>query len=289
MKAIIQTGYNKTQIKEMPSIPLSPISIKVKTNFVPLLRYDLLKINGQVPTKLPSILGYGATGTVVAIGNLRSSSLLNKRVLILNPWGTFQEKITSNIPPLTIPILDNVSNEEATGLIGGADLALSLFKIVKNTFKQIIIYGADSVTGLVLMQLLTRFTKVPFIPKARTLSANYLKQKINEYNIKPDIEATAQKNNLIIDLVGSDINDKLYQHIQNNDEVISVAQNDLLGVKFISKPALPKDYSFLMNEISNNRLFIPINQIFNYKNFNEAIEYQTTSPSRGRNLISFKD
>ncbi|WP_255409622.1 hypothetical protein [Lactobacillus sp. ESL0246] len=44
-----------------------------------------------------------------------------------------------------------------------------------------------------------------------------------------------------------------------------------------------------MNEISNNRLFIPINQIFNYKNFNEAIEYQTTSPSRGRNLISFKD
>ncbi|CAM3144872.1 hypothetical protein SAMN04487792_0455 [Lactobacillus bombicola] len=139
------------------------------------------------------------------------------------------------------------------------------------------------------MQLLTRFTKVPFIPKARTLSANYLKQKINEYNIKPDIEATAQKNNLIIDLVGSAINDKLYQHIQNNDEVISVAQNDLFGVKFISKPALPKDYSFLMNEISNNRLFIPINQIFNYKNFNEAIEYQTTSPSRGRNLIFFKD
>src|SRR5699024_6000023 len=116
-------------------------------------------------------------GAVTRGGSLRSNSLLHQKVLVLNPWGTFQEKIISNIPPLVIPIPDNVALKEATALVGGADLALTLFKIIKQKDKQVLIYGADSVTGLVLIQLLTRHTDINFIPHVRAISKTYLNER----------------------------------------------------------------------------------------------------------------
>ena len=65
MKAIIQTGYNQANLQDIPTSLFSPISVKIKTKLVPLLRYDLLKLSGEVPTQIPSILGYGALGTVI--------------------------------------------------------------------------------------------------------------------------------------------------------------------------------------------------------------------------------
>lgn len=288
MKAIIQTGYNQANLQDIPTSPFSPISVKIKTKLVPLLRYDLLKLSGEVSTQIPSILGYGAIGTVIDVGTLRSTNLINQRVICLNPWGTFQEEIISNIPPLVIPIIEEISDEEAVGLIGGADLALTLFKIVKNINKPIIIYGADSVTGLVLMQLLTQHTNSMFVPKVRHLSQNYLDQKIEEYHIRV-VSDLDQQDHLVIDLVGNVIQNELTKHLQNHEEIISVAQENIPGIKFISRPSFPKDYQFLMNEIVNKRLFIPINHTFHYTQFQEALTYQKTNPSRGRNLISFKN
>ena len=40
---------------------------------------------------------------------------------------------------------------------------------------------------------------------------------------------------------------------------------------------------------SAKRLFIPINHTFHYTQFQEALTYQKTNPSRGRNLISFEN
>lgn len=273
MKAIIQTALNQIQLTDLQEPRFSPISIQIKTKYVPLLRYDLLKLDGSIPTKMPAIIGYGATGIVTKVGTLRSNSLLNQRVLVLHPRGTFQEKIVSDIPPLAIPIIDGVSFTEATALIGGADLALTLFKLIKQKEKQVIIYGADSVTGLVLMQLLTQYGNLSFTPKVRSISLDYLNEKIKEYNIKPTFK-THSSNNLVIDLVGSAINQQLFRHISQGDEVISVAQKDTSDMHFISKPAFPKDYQFLMKEIKAKRLFIPLNQIFSYQDFKNAINFQ---------------
>ena len=262
MKAIIQTGYNQANLQDIPTSLFSPISVKIKTKLVPLLRYDLLKLSGEVPTQIPSILGYGALGTVIDVGTLRSTNLINQRVICLNPWGTFQEEIISNIPPLVIPIIEKISDEEAV--------------------------GADSVTGLVLMQLLTQHTNSMFVPKVRSRSQNYLDQKIEEYHIRA-VSNLSQQDHLVIDLVGNAIQNELTKHLQNREEIISVAQKDIPGIKFISRPSFPKDYQFLMNEIANKRLFIPINHTFHYTQFQEALTYQKTNPSRGRNLISFEN
>jgi NADPH:quinone reductase-like Zn-dependent oxidoreductase len=69
------------------------------------------------------------------------------------------------LPPLVIPIPKGVKDEEAVALIGGGDVALTFLKLLrKSSPKQIIIYGANSVTGLILMQLLTNLTKLSIVP-----------------------------------------------------------------------------------------------------------------------------
>ena len=288
MKAIIQSTLNQAKSTDIQMPTFSPISLEIETKYAPLLRYDLLKLNGTITTTSPQIMRYGGTGAVTRVVSLRSNSLLHQKVLVLNPWGTFQEKIISNIPPLVIPIPDNVALKEATALVGGADLALTLFKIIKQKDKQVLIYGADSVTGLVLMQLLTRHTDINFIPHVRAISKTYLNERMDEYNIKiaPNIRTNSR---LIIDLAGPAINEKLFKHFAHGDEIITVAQKNTPGMQFISRPALPKDYQFLMNEIQEKRLFIPINRTFSYQDFQSAIIFQQNNPSRGRNLISFVD
>ena len=78
---------------------------------------------------------------------------------------------------------------------------MTLFKIIKQKDKQVLIYGADSVTGLVLMQLLTRHTDINFIPHVRAISKTYLNERLDEYNIEiaPNIRTNSR---LIIDLAG---------------------------------------------------------------------------------------
>ncbi|WP_146042837.1 zinc-binding alcohol dehydrogenase family protein [Lactobacillus sp. HT06-2] len=287
MKAIIQSALNQVQLTDIQEPKFSPISLEIETKYAPFLRYDLLKLNGTVPAQLPQVMGYSATGIVTKAGSLRSKSLLHQKVLVLNPWGTFQEKSISNIPPLTIPITDGVALKEAAALVGGPDLALTLFKIITQKQKHVIIYGADSVTGLTLMQLLTWHSQIRFTPMVRSISENYLKSKITNYQIRITTALNAN-NNLVIDLVGPAINHQLANHLTRGDEILTVAQKDTPGLQFISRPAFPKDYQFLMNEIKARRLFIPINRVFAYSDIKNALSFQRNNPSRGRNLISFE-
>lgn len=286
MKAVIQTGYQRAEILDINQSDLLPISLKIKTRFVPILRYDLLKLNGTINVDYPKIMGYGGVGIVTQVGNLRSKSLLNKKVLFLNPWGSFQEQIISNIPPLVIPILEGISLKDAALLIGGADLAVTLYKLIMKRHKDVVIYGANSITGLVLMQLLTRHSNLGIVPKVRPESKKYLDQKIAQYNIRTQ-DQLFNHEYIVVDLVGEQINDQLLLHSHDGIEVVSVAQPSKPGIKFISKPNFLQDYRFLMNEVNKENLSIPIGKIFSLDNFADAFEYQANSHSRGRNLLVF--
>lgn len=286
MKAVIQTGYQRAEILDINQSNLLPISVKVKTKFVPILRYDLLKLTGAINVDYPKIMGYGGVGIVTQVGSLRSKFLLNKKVLFLNPAGSFQEQIISNIPPLVIPILENISLKDAALLIGGADLAVTLYKLIMKKHKDVVIYGANSITGLVLMQLLTHHSNLAIVPKVRPESKKYLDQKIAQYNIRIQ-DQLLNHEYIVVDLVGEQINNQLFLHSHDGIEVISVAQPNKPGIKFISQPNFPRDYIFLMKEINKGNLYIPIGKIFSFVNFADAFEYQANSHSRGRNLLAF--
>lgn len=60
--AIIQSALNQAKLTDIQMPTFSPISLEIETKYAPLLRYDLLKLNGTITTTSPQIMGYGGTG-----------------------------------------------------------------------------------------------------------------------------------------------------------------------------------------------------------------------------------
>lgn len=292
VQAVLQTGSMGVQsisITDIEPDSFLPTSIEIKTLAVPILPYDVMKLSGLLPTKTPTIMGYGAVGEVIKIGTLRSSKLLHNRVLVLNPNGTFKENIISNFPPLTIPIPNNVSNQEAATVIGGLDTSLVLYKkIINHSAQNIIITGADSVIGLGLLQLL-RDTEKSIFPKVRPTSNDYFKRRVLEMHL-PDYydfdDTVSRENTLVIDIAGKI--ELIQPYLRNNFPVMSVALPNVAGVGFISEPIFPKDYRLLLQKISERKLLTPIDQIFELNEVKQAFNYQQNNVSRGRNILLFK-
>ncbi len=192
------------------------------------------------------------------------------------------------MPPLVIPIPKGVKDEEAVALIGGGDVALTFLKLLrKSSPKQIIIYGANSVTGLILMQLLTNLTKLSIVPMTTKASQKCLNDKISEYGIR--ISKHMEKiPSTVVDIAGNGVTRELMEHVRSGDKVYSIAQNNLRGVQFISKPSFPNDYRTLLQLIDKKQLFIPIGEVFSIDNIKSAIDYLSSHHSRGRILLSFE-
>lgn len=279
MKAII--GSTPPQIVNIEDKNISPTAVKIKTTFAPVLRYDRLTLNNSHQ----KIMGYGATGIVTEAGILRSPKLINQHVLFLDPRGTFQEYNNSSIPPYCLPIPDNVSDQEAATLIGGADIAIVLFKkLQKLNLDQVVILGANSVVGLTLMQLINQNSDLSILPRSREHAKGFLDDFASSANIRFDQELLS--NSIVIDTANQGYLDEINFYRSKNIDVWSVSRNDILGASFISQPLLPNGYQLLLNELSKGHLSIPINKIFQIQEINEALDH-LSNPARGRNLIQF--
>lgn len=289
MKAIIQTGYSykDLQIAELDSEAMHPTSIEVETLLVPLLPYNLMKFSGDIPTTIPNVPGYGAVGIVRKVGRLRSQKLINKRVLVINPSGTFRQSILSNMPTLSVSIPNGVSSEQAAVVIGGMDTSYMLLKELNHMpDSKVILLGANSVIGLGLIQLLNLKGNVKIIPIVRPESKDYLDDFIKQNHLAVTSSQSAQLNDaIVIDIAGQESDVRRY--VDDGHKVFSVVLPNTPGVQFVSHPLLPRDYIYLLDLISRKKLISTIDKIFNFQDIQQAVQYQQTNHSRGRNLISF--
>ncbi|GAB2026756.1 hypothetical protein [Lactovum odontotermitis] len=290
MKIIAQTGYtgsNSAEITEVPEDKLLPSSLEITTTFVPLLPYDVYKLNGKIPVNIPSVLGYGALGKVTKTGALRSKKHLGERVLVLNPAGTFKEKIVASIPPLTIAIPDEVSDEQAGAIIGGLDTALTLAKKIKESgVETIVLTGANSVIGLALLQLL-KDSGLQILPMVRKKSQDYFEAKREEFGLPdyPEIADISPQNTLVVDIAGQE--NLLAPYLSSGFKVLSIALQNTPGVRFVSEFVFPGEYVKMFDWLKSGKVVLPIDQVFSYKEIRKAVDYQAENPSRGRNLIAF--
>lgn len=292
MKAVVQTGTHgasSVAISEVEESPFFPTSVEIKTKKVPLLPYDIMKLYGEIEVGIPNILGYGAVGVVTKVGALRSKSLLGKRVIVLNPGGTFREKIISSMPPLTITVPDGVNDAEAAVVVGGADTAYMLMKkILHFKMKKVIILGANSVVGTILMQLLKiEYSDIKIIPKVRKESQAYFEKLVEKLEMASFISAEEMtEDTLVVDIAGN--RDLVTYYSGRSFQIISVAIQDMVGPMFVSEPIFPKEYSLIFDMIAQKTLRVFVNQDFSVNKISEAINYQKNSHSRGRNVISFE-
>lgn len=290
MKALLQTGrsgINSIEIRNTSGGSLSPIAVEIETEVVPILPYDLAKLNGIIATSVPYVMGYGAVGKITKAGNIRKNSLVGSRVLVLNPRGTFSEKIISNFPPLVFPLSPSINSLQAVTIVGGLDAAYVLYKkIMKKKVKSVVITGANSVVGLALLQLLKK-ESLQIYPLVREESLDYFQSKAEEYNL-PIYHVNNEKiPALVIDISGSLI--QLKKYIDSGVEIISIARPDISGVHFISEPLMPTEYKKLLRLLETEEVKLPIDRVFNLSDTKEAFYYQESGLSRGRNIISFKE
>ena len=290
MEAIIQTGYSPDALKigNIDGDDFHPTSISIETTIVPLLPYDLMKLQGKIPVNVPNVPGYGAVGVVKKVGALRSNDLLNQRVIVMNPNGTFKQNITSNMPPLSIVIPESVSSESAAGVIGGMDTAYMLLKKIRHIgANNIVILGANSVVGLGLIQLINGTSQKNVFPKVRPQSEDYFLSfvKNNDLVVSAN-DASPSDDSLVIDIAGQ--RKDVLEYVNNGYTVLSIAIQDISNVHFVSEPIFPKDYSRILQLIASKQLVVPIDKTFSYNDVEQAFDYQSHTHSRGRNLISFK-
>ncbi len=291
MKAIIQTGYQgaiSAEVSDIPEDKFLPSSLEVTTTLVPLLPYDIYKLRGEVPVSLPSIPGYGAVGIITKVGGIRSKKLLNERVLVLNPSGTFKSKIVASIPLLTIKIPEQVTDEQAAAVVGGLDTALTLSKkIMASSAENIILTGANSVIGLALLQLLKGSTKTIY-PIVSEKSQEYFESRQLEYGLPvyPVVSKGKLENTLVIDIAGQ--KKILERYLTQNIDILSIALQNTHGVHFISEFVFPGEYTKMFSWLQNGDIVLPIDHVFSYNDVRGAIDYQSENHSRGRNLITFE-
>ncbi|NVY96937.1 hypothetical protein HU830_07210 [Lactobacillus sp. DCY120] len=115
MQALVQTSndgrLSSIQLVNLPQQALAPLTVEVQVTTVPLLPYDLRQVQGELPGKTPRVLGYGAVGKVTKVGQFRNSGLLQQGVLVLNPRGTWQESLSTTIPPFLMIIPEGISDQ----------------------------------------------------------------------------------------------------------------------------------------------------------------------------------
>lgn len=260
---------------------LGPTELEVRTTYVPILRYDGMQLG-----RTKKVLGYGGVGRVEKVGALRSENWLNKRVLFMNPMGTWQTVNYPMIPPYNFEIPENVSDQSAAAIIGGADIALVLAqKIQRQHARQVIILGANSVVGLSLMQILRTTSNVKIVEKVRPQSQAFFNDFCEQINFKLDTEVFEEKT-VVIDLAKAGYLAEINAYQTFGYKVWSIARNDIMGVQFISEPLLPHGYQKLLEMLAEKTLVMPLAAEYDYRQVNLEV-LQNSGGARGRKLLKF--
>lgn len=301
MKSIIQTnfkGIDGLSIRDEPLPKLTENGVLIAMETLPVVPSDWHKefdpnATAEKSDKLPRVIGIGGVGTVVGVGKNRDQKLLQQRVLVMHPKGSYQEFILNTNKNWLFPLPASISNSEAATLTAGPGVALALIKFIQqNPSDNLVITGANSVIGLILCQLLGS-TYPGLTPIVSPTSQEYFSESLPGYP-SYSMDQLQFKNNsqtLIIDIAGSETLLKQLIAIVPSSSIASIAlQNSTLTVPFtfIHEKFEPQSYRNLINTVANHKLWLPIGKIFKFSETKEAQHYAKENHSRGRVLINLK-
>ncbi|MFC6253439.1 alcohol dehydrogenase catalytic domain-containing protein [Secundilactobacillus hailunensis] len=297
MLAIMQTNFNGIDDLTAQSVSkpkLTADSVIVKMNTVPVSPTDWKLESDQHATnenlaQLPRIIGIQGAGLVVEVGENRDQHLLNQRVLVINPAGTYSEYVRSTNPDWLFPLPDAVSNEAAAAL--SASTALTLKKFIDSSdADNLILTGANSVIGLTLLQLLHGESK-PIYPVVTAESLAYFNTQMpNLTAYTSDQLPKLTGKTLILDTVGIvGLLETLVTHTTNASVTSIVIMKDpgLPNFKFIHDDFNADDYRLFIQQLATGELKPLINRTFPIAETKKAQHFAKETHSRGRVLVAF--
>jgi len=300
MLAIIQhnfTGIDGLTVGQRPRPHLIAEGVLIAMETLPVVPSDWhketnLHATAEQAAQLPRVIGIGGVGTVIAVGQHRDQQLLNQRVLVMHPQGSYQEVICNTNPDWLFPLPDTLSNEAAATLTAGPGTALVLANFIKqHPSDQIMMTGANSVIGLILCQLLGP-AYPGLTPIVSPASQAYF------HHILPDFPCylanhvkTTTGRTLLVDIAGSP---RLLQQLsatQHPAEIVSIAlQSTELTVPFtfVHEDFDPLIYQHFIQDVTEQKLQLPIDRSFTFMDTQLAQHYAKDTHSRGRVLVDLR-
>ncbi|CAM3111945.1 zinc-binding alcohol dehydrogenase family protein [Leuconostoc rapi] len=296
MISIKQVDYNgidslKYVTESVPAV--LPNGVLVKMAVLPVVPTDLKRESNPNATSeqfgtLPRTIGVSGVGTVVSVGSNRDSELLNKRVLLLNPSGTFSEYVLNENNDWLFMLPDEVSDNEAATLTA-TSLVLKK-EIEDSTFSNVFITGANSVIGIYLLQQLNTVDKKIY-PIVTPSSKTYLKDFLPDIQVYTVSDISEKLDSAIIaDIAGNEeilksLSDKIIDL-----SIVSIAimkQNKFSNFKFVHESFDHTTYEYLIEQLADQSLRAPIGKVFDDHDVKQAQHYLEDNHSRGRILLKF--
>ncbi|GAX01791.1 quinone oxidoreductase family protein [Secundilactobacillus silagei] len=267
-------------IVKMSTMPVSPTDWKLES--------DQHATNENL-AQLPRIIGIQGAGQVVEVGENRNQSLLNQRVLVINPAGTYSEYVRSTNPDWLFLLPDAVSNEAAAALSASTALTLKKFIDVSDA-DNIVLTGANSVIGLTLLQLLHNESRRIY-PVVTSESLTYFKEQmpsLTAYTSNQLPQLTGKT--LILDTVG--IVSLLETLVARTTEasvtsIVIMKDPGLPNFTFIHDDFNADDYRMFIHQLATGELKPLINRAFPITETKKAQHFAKETHSRGRVLVAF--
>lgn len=305
MKTIVQTNYSgvdSLQLVDAPEKPVSPLSVIVKNQFIPVLPYDWETEYGLLkairPVQLPMVIGYGFGGVVEEVGLLRDKNLIGQKVIGAQLNGAARETINSQIPPLLFKVPDNVALRDAVTIIGGADAALNAVNVSDVKADDVVLVtGASGGVGTYLIQLLKR-QGAQVIALASEDNRQFVQEQGADLVLNYEQELTSQLAesphfNKIIDTVGRA---DLLDLISANSEALDILSLSMTSYQprnaeqnftFSHDSIGISGYKQLLKMMADGEIHAVIQEIFPFEDVKKAHLQSKDGHSRGRILLTF--
>lgn len=260
-------------------------------------------------TKTP---GTDLSGIVAAIGKKVSKFKIGDRVMAETglECGTYAEYICLPEDGILVHQPQNISHEEATGIIDGGSTALSFFTdtITIKPGQKVLINGASGSIGAAAIQLAKGFgAEVTAVcsGKNRALVMDLGADFMLDYTSK-DLEITTQKFDIVFDTVGKMSFFKTKRLMTDKGVFLSpvLGLSTLLTMLFISpfsskklkfaatglrKPELVmRDLVILRDMLKEGKISSVIDRVYKLEQIQEAHSYVDKGHKRGNVVISFQ-
>ncbi|MCI1913269.1 MAG: hypothetical protein LKJ06_09570 [Schleiferilactobacillus harbinensis] len=302
-EAIIQTdfsGIDGLQIAANPVNQVHGLSTLIQTAYVPVLPWDVLSENGDLPAgeqrSLPQVIGLGGSGWVHRASMLAPQVHAGQRVLALTITGSAATQFSAPVPFYIFPVPDQVSLAAAATLVGGGDEAWQLLhQIPEDPAVRVLVAGASGGVGLYLLQLLMQRRQFPDVISSPR-SQQWLQSRFPELQVytSDGLPADAQYD-VVVDLASqTQLLRQLEPHYSHGQLIVAGLPgyqplDRTITAHFENGLVSPGVYRRLLGMLAKGVIQADIDSIYPYPQVQTAQKQLHAAPSRGRILLQFEN
>lgn len=292
------SGIAAIAVEELDEVAAGMGGTLIEGAYAPVMPWDIKAGEGIIGgRRLPSVIGYALSGTVIGAGPLGLRNAEGRRVISLVPEGSNAQRGVAPLAPFVFTVPDNVGMAQAASVIGGGDAALMLSKVPElNPGDRVVVSGANGGVGTWLVQILDLMgVRTDILSSSRSLGGNaelFPGKHVTDDPAQLASHAYAAG----FDLTGEgSVLRILESQLKSGGTLVMAAtpdhrasRNDIKAV-FRNRPIGPKGYNWLLARLADASITAVIDSIYPLQEVREAQWHVKRDPHKGRTLLRLND